>query len=105
MDDLLFSCNPGRHKKKLVWVVSQGFDDCATRGGHIATIVSLEYDGTEIFKGSFLCCIFEFKLTEVVSSIFDRLDIVGIIESIIAIGDAAEVFTIAGLEGNFAVGE
>ena len=103
--DLLSSCTPGRHQKKPVWISGQWFDGRATRGCHIATIVSLHYNGTEVFKRSFLCCIVEFELTEIVGSILGRLDVVVIIESVVAIGDAAEVFTIAGLEGNFAIGE
>ena len=96
---------PSRHQKEPVWISSQWFDGCATRGRHIATIVSLQCDGTEIFKRTSLWFVVEVKLTRTIWSTLGRLDVVEIIESIVAIGNAAEVFTIAGLEGNFVLGE
>ena len=104
-NELPSSSAPGRHQKKPVWISGQWFDGCATRGCHIATIISLQCDGTKVFKRTSLWIVVKFKLTGIIRSTLGRLDVVEIIESISAIGDAAEVFAIVGLESKFVVGE
>ena len=104
-NELPSSSTPGRHQKKLVWISGQWFDGRAIRGCHVATIISLQCDGTEVFKRTSLWIVVEVKLTGIIRSTLGRLDVVEIIESVVAIGDAAEVFAIVGLESKFVVGE
>lgn len=84
-DELPPSCTPGRHEKKPVWVGSQWFDGRTTSGCYIATIIGLQYNGANVLKRTSFQCMVNLKFTGRVDVILGGLDVVAIINSIVAV--------------------